>query len=122
MQIIYDVFPAHFAIAAPDVYADVHTQTSSPPSADTYYLQTTRVIVTDTNITVAQDTPGGPQIMFNEPYTLFEKSAAPAIDSYIVTKSGKTIAFKKDTNCGCGSTLRGWNPYRTLNSMKDPSA
>jgi len=77
MQIIYDVFPAHFTIAAPDVYADVHTQTSSPPSADTYYLQTTRVIVTDTNITVAQDTPGGPQIMFNEPVHTFRKVCGP---------------------------------------------
>jgi hypothetical protein len=122
MQIIYDVFPAHFVIAAPDVYADVQSMSSSPPSSEAYYLQKTRVIVTDTEIVVAQDGPGGPQIMFKEPYESFVKSGRPELDSYAISKSGKTIAFKKDTNCGCGSTLRGWNPYRTLSSMKDPSA
>lgn len=122
MQIIYDVFPAHFVIAAPSVYTDVQSMSSSPPSQDAYYLQTTRVIVTDTNIVVAQDSPQGPQIMFNEPYDSFVKSGRQNLDSYAVTTSGKTIAFKKDTNCGCGSSLRGWNPYRTISSMKDPSA
>ena len=122
MRILYDLFPAHFVIAAPDVYPDPHLLTSSPAPENTYYLQTTRIIITDTHITVAQDVPGGPQIMFHEPYTSFEKSAAPEVDSYVITNTSKTIAFKKDTNCGCGSTLRGWNPYRTLSSMKDPQA
>jgi hypothetical protein len=121
MRILYDLFPAHFVIAAPGVYETPNLLTSSPPSADAYYLQTTRVIVTDTHITVAQDVPGGPQIVFHEPYAQFEKSLAPEVDSYVTTNTNKTIAFKKDTNCGCGSTLRGWNPYRTLNSMKDPT-
>jgi hypothetical protein len=60
--------------------------------------------------------------MFKEPYESFVKSGRPELDSYAVMKTGKTLAFKKDTNCGCGSSLRGWNPYRTLSSMKDPSA
>jgi hypothetical protein len=122
MRILYDVFPAHFVIAAPDVYPDPLLLTSSPPSENTYYLQTTRVIITDTHITVAQDVPGGPQIVFHETYASFQKSAAPEVDTYVLTTSNKSIAFKKDTNCGCGSTLRGWNPYRTLNSMKDPTS
>ena len=121
MQILYDVFPAHFVIAAPDVYDSPNLLTSSPPSKDAYYLQTTRVIISGTHITVAQDALGGPQIVFHEPYETFEKSPVPEMDTYVLTTSGKTIAFKKDTNCGCGSTLRGWNPYRTLNSIKDPS-
>lgn len=122
MQIIYDLFPAHFVIAAPDVYADVQSMSSSPPSTEAYYLQKTRIIVTDTEVVVAQDAPGGPQIMFKEQYQSFVKSESSEFDSYAVMKTGKTLAFKKDTNCGCGSSLRGWNPYRTLNSTKDPSA
>lgn len=118
MQIIYDVFPAHFVIAAPDVYTNVHSMSSQPPSEEAYYLATTRVIVTENRIMVAQDGPGGPQVVFNETYTLFEKAPKPTADSYVITTSGKTIAFKKDTNCGCGSTLRGWNPYRTLNAIQ----
>jgi hypothetical protein len=122
MQIIYDVFPAHFSIAAPDVYTDVHDMTSSPPPANAFYLGTTRIILTEDEIIVAQDAAGGPQIMFKEKYVSFEKSQKVDQDSYVVTVNNKTIAFKKDTNCGCGSTLRGWNPYRTLNSTRNPSA
>ena len=93
-----------------------------PNIPNTYYVQTTRVIITDTNITVASDSPTGAQIIFNEHYTYFEKAASPELDSYVVTESGKMISFKKDTNCGCGSRLRSWNPYKTLSSNRDPIA
>lgn len=122
MKILYDVFPAHFTIAAPGTFRDVHEFQAGPNITNTYYVQTTRVIITDTNITVAADSPEGAQIVFNERYTYFEKALAPDLDSYVVTESGKMIAFRKDTNCGCGSRLRSWNPYKTLQSNRDPLA
>jgi hypothetical protein len=124
MKIIHDVFPAHVALAAPNMFPDVHQITSYPNPQGTYYVQTARVIVTTTNITIAADSPEGPQIIFNERYTLFEKSTSPTgeTDSYVVTESGKMIVYKKDVNCGCGSRLRSWNPYRTLQSNRDPIA
>jgi len=121
MQIIYDVFPAHFVIVPPDTLADFSTLSSNPPTPSAYYTATTRVIVTDTHITVASDSPSGPQIIFNEMYKTFIKPSKVDQDAHVITDSGKMIAFQKDTNCGCGSRLRAWNPYRTLGSIYDPT-
>jgi hypothetical protein len=121
MQIIYDVFPAHFVIVPPDTLADFNTLSSNPPTPSAYYTATTRVIVTDTHITVASDSPSGPQIIFNEMYKTFIKPSKVDQDAHVITDSGKMIAFQKDTNCGCGSRLRAWNPYRTLGSIYDPT-
>jgi hypothetical protein len=121
MQIRYDLFPAHFTAAPPNTYADFHEMTSQPPSRGATYVATTRVIVTEEVVVVAVDSPEGAQIIFRERYTIFERSKDPNLDSYIVTQSGKTLAFRKDANCGCGSRLRAWNAYKTLNSMKDPT-
>jgi len=124
MRILHDVFPAHVGLCAPNVLDDVHKLRSYPTLPETYYVATARVIITDTNITIAADAPEGPQIIFNERYTFFEKSTSPTseTDSYVITESGKMVAYKKDTNCGCGSRLRSWNPYRTLQSNRDPIA
>jgi hypothetical protein len=121
MKIIYDLFPAHFTVAPPGIYVDVHEMVANSPKPGAFFVQTTRVLVTETHITVAQDSPEGAQIVFNERYSFFEKSEKPELESYLITESGKMAAFKKDTNCGCGSRLRSWNPYRTLGSIYDPS-
>lgn len=120
MKILQDIFPANFTITPPNILTDVHDLSPISPPPGGALVQTTRVIITDTNITVAQDAPGGAQIIFNERYTFFEKSTKDTETSYIITETGKFIAFRKDTNCGCGSRLRSWNPYKTLNSIKDP--
>jgi hypothetical protein len=65
---------------------------------------------------VAVDSPEGAKVIFQEEYVTFEKDLKG--ESKIVTKSGKMLAFKRDTNCGCGSRLRSWNPTRTLNTLK----
>lgn len=121
MKIKYDLFPAHLAAADAHLLTDPQTLSSKPTTEGAYYLQTTRVVIDDTHITVAQDSPNGAMIVFREPYTTgnFYKSAIPEEDSILITDSGKVLAFKKDTNCGCGSRLRGWNPYKTLHSIKD---
>jgi hypothetical protein len=123
MIILYDLFPSHLTVAPAGVYEDIHELHSYPQQPNAYYLQTTRIIVSDTHITVAADDPSGPQIVFRETYSPgdFEKSAKLDEDSYLTTTSGKMLVFKKDTNCGCGSRLRAWNPYKTLGSIKDPT-
>jgi hypothetical protein len=120
--ILYDLFPSHLLVVPAGFTTDVHTLQSHPPTSGGYYLQTNRIIVSDTHITVATDSPEGPSIIFNERYVSFEKSASQNTDSYVVTESGKMLVFKKDTNCGCGSRLRSWNPYRTLGSINDPTS
>lgn len=119
MKILLDRFPCHLAAIAPGKVEDVTTMRSFEPTPGANYLEITRVIVTDEVIMVAKDGPTGPQIVFQERYQTFIASEKPAEDSFVVTESGKMLAFKKDTGCGCGSRLRGWNPYKTLNSSKD---
>jgi hypothetical protein len=116
MKILLDVFPAHTVAAAPGQFEHVEDIKSDPATPETHYVGTTRVILTEEMIIVAQDSPEGAKIIFRERYHTF----LPGTENRVVTDSGKMLAFKKDTNCGCGSRLRGWNPYKTLNSIKDP--
>ena len=119
MKILLDRFPCHLAAVGPGKIDDVTTMRSFEPTPGTTYLEITRVVITDEVVVVAKDSPQGPQIVFREAYETYIPSDDPKKDSWVVTKSGKMLAFKKDTGCGCGSRLRGWNPYKTLTSSKD---
>lgn len=118
-RIIVDRFPCHLAAVPAGFTDDINTLQSDPPTEGAKYLEVTRVILTDEAIVVAKDGHQGPQIVFQERYATVDISKSPKEDTRVVTVSGKMLAFKKDTNCGCGSRLRGWNPYKTLNSIKD---
>lgn len=115
--IIYDIFPAHVAVLPAGVLTDPRDLSSYPTSENAYYVGKTRVIVTEEAVFIAQDSPDGPQIIFREGYIDFFRSKTPATDSHIITESGKMLAFKKDTACGCGSRLRSWHVYSTLTAM-----
>ena len=119
MKINYDVFPAHASVASASY---VGVLQAHPPTDGTAYLQTSRVIVFSVEdaqvILIAQDTPEGAQVVFQEKISEFDLSD---VQYFGTTVSGKRFAFKKDTNCGCGSRLRSWNPYKTLSSIKDPT-
>lgn len=118
-KILLDRFPCHLVAIAAGKIDDVTTLRSFEPTAGATYLEITRVIVTDELVIVAKDGPEGPQIVFREAYETFIPSEKVDSDSFVVTSSGKMLAFKKDRGCGCGSRLRGWNPYKTLASMED---
>lgn len=118
-KIILDRFPCNLVAVPAGFTDDVTTLSSEPPTEKASYLDVTRVIVTDEHILVAKDSAEGPQIVFRETYSAFQPSKDAGKDSFITTSSGKMIAFSKDRGCGCGSRLRGWNPYNTINSIKD---
>jgi hypothetical protein len=118
-RIIVDRFPCHLVAVPAGFTDDIGTLQSDPPTEGAKYLEITRVILTDEAIIVAKDGNPGPQIVFQERYETIDISSDPKKDSRVVTSSGKMLVFKKDTACGCGSRLRGWNPYKTLNSIKD---
>jgi hypothetical protein len=122
MRIIADIFPADFSGTAAGTFTDVallNPITTNDPRVS--YIATTRIIVTETHISVASDSPSGPNLVFHEPYAQFfpptEKNGAYRA----ILKSGKFVAFQKDDACGCGTRLRSWNPYKTLNSINDPT-
>lgn len=123
MKIELDIFPAHVQVAPPNVFTDVHTLNSYPHQEGAFYVSTTRVIIMNIDnqkvVVVAQDSPEGAQIVFKEKIQTFHDQVDGTYR--LITVSGKALAFSKDTNCGCGSRLRSWNPYRTMNSIKDPT-
>lgn len=116
MKIVLDRFPCHLVAIAAGQIDDVTTLRSYDPTPGATYLEVTRVIITEDQIIIAKDADGGPQIVFRETYDTYIPSGELTKDSFVVTSSGKMLAFKKDTGCGCGSRLRGWNPYKTLNA------
>jgi len=118
-KIILDRFPCHLVAVPAGFTEDVTTLRSFDPTPGATYQEVTRVVITDKKIIVAKDGPNGPQIVFREEYDEFIPSDEPDKDSFVKTASGKMLAFKKDRGCGCGSRLKGWNPYKTVLSMKD---
>lgn len=115
MKIIYDVFPAKLVAAAPGLIDDFMLLSLAPPTEGGYYIDRARVIATENKLLVAVDSPEGAQIVFQETYVTFAKDDI----SRFVTESGKMFVVQRDTNCGCGSRLRAWNPFKTLYSIKD---
>jgi hypothetical protein len=118
-RILLDRFPCHLVAVADGFTDDISTLKSYDPTAGAKYLEITRVILTENVVLVAKDGATGPQIVFQEKYETADISKDPTEDTRVTTVSGKMLVFKKDTACGCGSKLRGWNPYKTLNSIKD---
>lgn len=121
MKILHDIFPAHFALMQENQLSKVQDLSSSPLTEGAYGTTKARVIVSDTRIWIALDSSDGPNIVFSEEYAEFHKSNVREYDSYVITKTGKMLAYKHDANCGCGSRLRGWNPYNHVYSTKDPT-
>lgn len=116
-KILLDVFPCN-VIVAPETYTTKLDVRSDIPN--TLYRDVTRIIITETRVMVAIDSPEGAQVIGNELYDpeTLELGKKPDYLTRLTTISGKKIAFLKDDGCGCGSRLRSWNPYRSLLSTK----
>jgi hypothetical protein len=119
-----DIFPVNVVFAAPDFPVAVGDMRSMPPTPDAAYVQTARVIITGDRIVVARDSNDGPQIVFQDridPTTHYKSPRPSEEDSYVTTVTGKKLAFRKDSACGCGSRLKSWNPNKHLTSNQDPT-
>jgi hypothetical protein len=120
----HDLFPSFVIFTAPDEETPVDKLTSAPPNprkAKTF--DKARVVISNNQIVVAVDGDKGPNILFRESFETenFVKSTDASVDSYVTTNTGIKIAYRKNTACGCGSRLRSWNPYTTMNSTADPT-
>lgn len=127
MKIIHDFFPATIVAVPPNVvetYTDVTTSIKVPSGGR--YMERVRVIVMKDDeshvLMVAADSNGGPRLVFSERLSDLNWSGHKSTDSQALTRSGKIIAFKHVQGCTCGSRLRSFSPYRTMDSIKDPTA
>jgi hypothetical protein len=128
MKVKHDFFPATIVAIPPDVIEDFTTATTSlqVPKGGKYLERVRVVIMTKddgTNIImVAGDHHSGPRLIFSEHLADLNWSGDKEKDSQAITKSGKIIAFRKTSGCStCGSRLRSWSPYKTMDSVKDPT-
>lgn len=111
-----DVFPAVLSFAPADHPTPVEELRSGPPTEGSVQINSARVVLTHDRIIVARDGQGGPQIVYSQQIDpkSFVKHPDARMDSYILTVDGTKIAFKKDSQCGCGSRLKSWNPYKSI--------
>lgn len=136
MKILHDVFPSVLRAMqlSPEQVAAHLVDDASHIRAMTPYdralshgrlIDRTRIVITENpdRLLIATDSPEGIKVLFDEPYeTVFTHARSPRLNSIqVLMPNGKLIVFKRDTSCGCGSRLRGWNPYGHISSSsKDP--
>ena len=128
MRVLHDLFPAFITVVPPNVVDDfksVAVKSSDLPTG-ARYLERVRIVVTSDDkgniVMVAADHHTGPRLIFSERLADLNWSGNKTDDSQLITQSGKIIAFKYQKGCNCGSRLRSWSPYRTMDSIKDPTA
>lgn len=110
-RLLHDLFPATLTVTSPD--------------GSSGRVDACRVLLTDEVLVAVVDSPTGPLVVFREGYASFDRAASATGTSTVVTSTGRTVTFTKDTACGCGSRLRSWNPLGALaavSSSQDPTA
>jgi hypothetical protein len=128
MRVLHDLFPAFITVVPPNVVDDfrsVAVKSSDLPTG-ARYLERVRIVVTSDDkgdiVMVAADHQTGPRLIFSERLADLNWSGNKTDDSQLITESGKIIAFKYQKGCNCGSRLRSWSPYQTMDSIKDPTS
>ena len=128
MRVLQDLFPAFITVVPPNVVDDFKTVkvSSSSNVSGARYLERVRVVLMSDDkgniVMVAADHHTGPRLIFSERLADLNWSGNKTDDSQLITMSGKIIAFKYQKGCNCGSRLRSWSPYRTMDSIKDPTS
>jgi hypothetical protein len=128
MRVLHDLFPAFITVVPPNVVDDfrsVAVKSSDLPTGARYLERVRVVLMSDEKgdiVMVAADHHAGPRLIFSERLADLNWSGNKTDDSQLITESGKIIAFKYQKGCNCGSRLRSWSPYRTMDSIKDPTS
>lgn len=68
-----------------------------------------RVFVTNDEVRIYQDAYGGPQIVIDGP--LFDFSGDNKVGWTAQIDGGPLLSISRSRGCGCGSMLRGINPF-----------
>jgi hypothetical protein len=119
MRILQDTFPAILVIAPPGAPEPLESRKAPEGGGQ---LTIVRIVVSGDRVIVARDAGGGPQVVLSQPIQPGSHQKNPNGDSRVITETGQTLIWKKDTACGCGSRLRSWQPFKTTtNSVKDPT-
>lgn len=112
MNLKADLFPAIVSIADPGSMEDINElMPRGQAPKGTRKVDSCRVTIINGQLLIGVDSPDGPRLVFREAVTFYEKKDRI---HRAITETGKFLAFKRDDNCGCGSRLRSWNPYKNI--------
>lgn len=115
-----DVFPSLLVLVPADHEAEAASLNPSESIEGGVNLDTTRIVVLNNRILIAKDSAAGPQVVFAEGIDP-DSLNSTRTSGYVTTLSGKKLSWLKDTQCGCGSRLRSWRPYKHVTSIADPT-
>lgn len=126
MKVLHDFFPSTIVAVPPNTVEDFTQVTTSiqVPSGGRYLERVRTIVMQDDKskvLLVAVDASGGPRLAFSERLADLNWSGDKNKDSQALTLSGKIIAFRYVQGCSCGSRLRSFSPYQTMDSIKDPT-
>lgn len=124
MKVLHDLFPARVRVVPPSTPVDPERVSVTARYEGSRLVSAVRVVLSDDTIMIGADSSDGPMLIFREAYdtTSLHLNKTGTTPTFLVTTSGKTVIYDKDMDCGCGSRLRSWNPYRSLYASGDPSA
>ena len=112
MNKTFDIFPALLKIAPPNSLEDFRTLTPVGAAPEgTRRLDRCRAVMVAGKLFIALDAPDGPELVFREKVVDHDKDGDVTT---VLTETGKIVAIKKDSNCGCGSRLRSWDPFKSI--------
>ncbi len=77
-----------------------------------------RAIVTDDAIHVYMDATNGPAEVFTARMDDFQ--GRRTIGYTVITDDGEQISVSRASGCGCGSRLRGFNPFAGTPQIQSP--
>lgn len=125
MHVTFDLFPARVLVIPPGEELDAldyETLEFLTTVKSARRVEAVRIVITEATVLIAADSHTGPVLIFQEKYDpdslILNRNRSKPMR--LRTRNGKVLVFQKDENCGCGSRLRTWNPYRTVYSTKDP--
>ena len=125
MKVLYDNFPLRSRVCPAGTVDDekFHTLKVFERVNGSRMVTAVRAVIADNVLMIAADSDQGPMLIFREKIDseslVLEKG--PQKIARLRTLSGKVVFLEKDANCGCGSRLRGWNPYKTMYASGDPT-
>lgn len=78
----------------------------------------TRAIITDDSVIVYRDSSTGPEVAYSA--RLDDFSGRANIGYTALTSEGNSVQINRARGCGCGSRLRGFNPFPGVSHVSNP--
>ncbi len=112
------MFPMAVALYPPSFHESLEKPYLSVGLSDSggIHYNNARVIVHKNQIIVGIDSALGPQEALRDNIVFFDVQKP---FTRLLTEKGLLVVFAKTGDCGCGSKLRGWNPYGNVVRSKN---